>query len=152
MIYGTSRDRNMARLLRFLKRSPVVPLPGGGHGLQQPVNVDDLADAVLSCIERPASIHHVYNIAGPEPLTLRELVQEAARAVGRRLLIVPVPLRATIAAARWLERTRLVPVGAEQLGRLAEDKAFDITPARRDLEYRPRPFSDGIDEEARSMR
>jgi uncharacterized protein YbjT (DUF2867 family) len=29
MIYGAAGDRNMERLIRFLARSPVVPLPGG---------------------------------------------------------------------------------------------------------------------------
>jgi uncharacterized protein YbjT (DUF2867 family) len=152
MIYGTQRDRNMARLLRFISRSPLVPLPGGGRRLQQPVHVDDLAAAIVSAAQRPISIQRAYDIAGPTPLALRDVVDEAAEAVGRRPLLVPLPLRATIAIARILERTGRGPVRAEQIERLAEDKAFDITPAVRDLAYAPRPFFEGINQEAKLMR
>ena len=53
MIYGAPGDRNMSRLLALLIRArrglpgvglPVVlPVPGGGRGLQQPVHVADIA-------------------------------------------------------------------------------------------------------------
>jgi uncharacterized protein YbjT (DUF2867 family) len=33
MIYGAPDDRNLARLLRLLKKTPVIPLPGGGRRL-----------------------------------------------------------------------------------------------------------------------
>ena len=39
----------------------------------------------------------------------------------------------------------------EQLRRLAEDKAFAIDDAVRDLDYAPRPFAEGIRAEARAM-
>src|SRR5258706_3015612 len=35
MIYGDAGDRNLSRLIRFLARWPVVPLPGGGRALIQ---------------------------------------------------------------------------------------------------------------------
>ena len=152
MIYGGPGDRNMARLLRLIQRAPVVPLPGGGAGLQQPVHVEDLADAIVACLDAEASIGQAYDVAGPEPLSLRQVVQEAGRAVGRRLFLLPVPLGPAIAAARAYERTSSRPrLKAEQLERLGEDKAFDITAARRDLAYRPRSFREGIVQEWEAM-
>ena len=38
---------------------------------------------------------------------------------------------------------------AEQISRLTENKAFDISRAEVDLDFRPRSFSEGIDAEAR---
>ncbi len=149
MIYGAPGDRNMARLLGLLRRSPIVPLPGGGQGLQQPVHVEDLAGAVVAALAAPGAIGREYEIAGPEPLALREVVRQSAQAVGRTPRIVPVPLRPVIAAARLHERVSGRPrVRAEQLERLAEDKAFDIGPARHDLGFNPRSFAAGIREEA----
>jgi nucleoside-diphosphate-sugar epimerase len=53
-----------------------------------------------------------------------------------------------VAAARLYEKVAGTPrLKAEQLERLAEDKAFDIAAARNDLGYEPRPFSQGIKEE-----
>lgn len=149
MIYGTPGDRNMARLLRALARLPVVPLPGGGRGLQQPVHVDDLAQAVVAALEAPAALRRAYDLAGPEPLTLAQVVHQAAAAAGRRPRAVPVPLAPAVALARAYEA--LVPsprLRAEQVARLGEDKAVDIGPARADLGFSPRPFAEGIAAEA----
>jgi uncharacterized protein YbjT (DUF2867 family) len=145
MIYGRPGDRNLERLVRLVRRSPVIPLPGGGHGLQQPVHVDDLADAVVRCLERDGTTGRCFDLAGPEPLTLRELVETTAAVVGRTVRLVPVPLRPAVAGAKVYERLRRRPaVRAEQLERLGEHKAFDISAAVDALGFGPRPFAEGM--------
>lgn len=149
MIYGGSGDRNMHRLLALLRRAPMMVVPGGGTRLQQPVHVEDLAAALVAALSADAAVARTYDIAGPEPLTLRSLILEAGRAVGRRPRLVPLPLGPTIRLARLYERVVARPrVKAEQVERLAEDKAFDITAARRDLAFAPRSFADGIRQQA----
>jgi hypothetical protein len=60
-----------------------------------------------------------------------------------------VPLAPVIAATRAYERVSRRPrIRAEQWQRLAEDKAFPIHDASRDLDYAPRSFADGIRGEA----
>ena len=54
MIYGTARDRNISRLLRFLRRWPIFPVCG--NALWQPIYVEDLADAVLAALDAPRAI------------------------------------------------------------------------------------------------
>lgn len=153
MIYGAAGDRNLARLLRVLRRVPIFPLPAGGRRLQQPVHVEDLAAALSAAVRTDAAIVRTYDIAGPEALTFRQLVAEAATAVGRRPLFVNVPLRPAIAVLRGYERVSRRPrIKAEQLERLAEDKAFSIAEANRDLGYAPRSFRDGIRAEAAELR
>jgi uncharacterized protein YbjT (DUF2867 family) len=151
MIYGDPGDRNLSRLLPLLRRLPVLPVPGAAH-LQQPVHVADVANAVLTAAERPAAAGHIYDVAGPEPLTFTELLRTAARAVASRTRFVPVPLSPMVAAARGYELLSSNPrIRVEQLRRLAEDKAFAIDDAARDLGYTPRSFADGIRDEARVM-
>lgn len=152
MIYGAPGDRNLSRLLRVLPRVPVLPVPGGGHHLQQPVHVADVAGAVLSAVERPESAGTTYDIAGPEPLSFADLLRVAAHAAGSRTRFVPVPLSPLVAVARGYELLAARPrIRAEQLQRLAEDKAFSIADAARDLGYAPRPFTEGIVAEARAL-
>jgi uncharacterized protein YbjT (DUF2867 family) len=152
MIYGAPGDRNLSRLLALLARVPVLPVPGGGRHLQQPVHVADVAGAVLSAVERPASAGITYDIAGPEPLSFGELLRVTARTVGSRARFVPVPLSPLVAAARGHEFIASRPrIRAEQLQRLAEDKVFSIDDAARDLGYAPRPFAEGILAEARAL-
>jgi uncharacterized protein YbjT (DUF2867 family) len=152
MIYGTPRDRNLVRLLRWLRRWPVVPAPLGGVTPQQPVHVDDLADAIVASLERPAAARGEYDVGGPDAVPLADLIHECAAALGRRAWILPLPLAPAHAAAVFARRLRVpFPVSPEQVLRLAESKAVDIGPARRDLGFSPRPFRDGIRAEARML-
>ncbi len=153
MIYGTPADRNMARLLHAVRRLPVLPLPGGGRRLHQPVHVDDLAAAVVNALDRPAAIHRAYDLAGPEPLTLRTVIEEAGAAVDRYPKLVPVPLTPVVGLVRLYEAVAPSPrLKSEQVTRLAEDKAVDIGPARADLDFEPRSFNEGIRAEAALLR
>jgi uncharacterized protein YbjT (DUF2867 family) len=152
MIYGAPGDRNLSRLLTLLPRVPLLPVPGGGRQLQQPVHVADVADAVLTAVERPAAAGRSYDVAGPQPLSFAGLLRTCVRAVGGRTRLLPVPLAPLVAAAHGYELLSARPrIRAEQLRRLAEDKVFAIDQAARDLGYAPRPFADGILTEARAL-
>jgi nucleoside-diphosphate-sugar epimerase len=144
MIYGTARDRNISRLLRWVRRWPIFPICG--NALWQPIYVEDLAEAVLAALDTPRSVRKAYNLAGAAPLAFSDLVRTAARAVGRRILLMPVPIASAVLAARL---TRIV--SPEQIRRLAEDKAFDTTAAARDFGFAPRSFAEGVRLEARSL-
>jgi nucleoside-diphosphate-sugar epimerase len=146
MIYGTHRDRNISRLLRWLRRWPVMPVCG--DGLWQPIYVEDLVDAVLAALDSPAAIGRAYNLAGgPPALRFSELVRVAGRSVGRDVLLLPVPLRLAVVLARL---TRVVK--PEQVWRLAEDKAFDFSDACRDFGFAARGFAEGVSLEVRQLR
>ncbi len=152
MIYGDPGDRNLSRLLALLRRTPVLPMPGGGRHLHQPVHVADVADAVLNAAERPTAAGVTYDVAGPEPIPFADMLRISAGVVGSRTRFVPVPLTPVVALAHGYERLSRRPrIRAEQLLRLAEDKAFAVDAAARDLGYAPRPFADGIRAEAQAM-
>jgi nucleoside-diphosphate-sugar epimerase len=144
MIYGTARDRNISRLLHFLKRWPVFPL--AGNGLWQPIYVEDAADAVVCALDSPRTSRRVYNVAGAQPLALADLVRIAARAVGRNVHLFRVPLRAAVLGAKL---TRIVT--PEQVLRLVEDKAFSYAEATRDFGFAPRSFAEGVAREAEAL-
>jgi nucleoside-diphosphate-sugar epimerase len=149
MIYGTPGDRNVARLLRVLRRAPLVPLPGGGHGLMQPVHVEDLATGIVQALEVERAVGESINIPGPSPMSFRDLILSAASAVGRRPVLVPVPFGPVMTAVRLLEDRGAAPrVSSEQLERLQEDKAFDVEPAQTLLGLTGRSFDEGVRAEA----
>ena len=152
MIYGTPADRNMVRLLEWIRRFPVVTVPGAGLTLQQPVHVDDLVAAILASLAQTHSGSRAYDVGGPAPIALRDVVREAGRAMGRRAWVLPTPLKATYRVATLLQRLRLPsPVRPEQVLRLEESKAVDISPAMRDLGFAPRSFAEGIRAEAEML-
>jgi nucleoside-diphosphate-sugar epimerase len=153
MIYGSELDKNMSKLLRFLDRSPVFPLFGPGTNLWQPVYFEDCAAGVLAALESDRAVGRSYDLPGPEPLTYRELVETAARALGRNTRIVPLPLEPVRRALNAAEAIKVpLPIKAEQVLRLREDKAYPHDEAREDLGYAPRPLREGIALEVERLR
>jgi len=145
MIYGTERDRNMARLIRFIARFPLIPVFGRGENLQQPIYVEDLARVIVDAVISDVSINKAYNVPGKYPLTYNQVIDQTAAAVGRRVIKVNVPVALAVGLLRGYERLARKPLlKAEQVLRLNEDKAFSYEEAKRDLGFQPRPFADGI--------
>jgi len=61
--------------------------------------------------------------------------------------------RPVVAGLAALERLPVrLPIKAEQIRRLNEDKAFDYQNAARDFGYRPRSLADGLRQELEEMR
>jgi len=153
MIYGSERDRNVHRLLRFLDRSPFFPIFGPGTNLWQPVYHEDCARGVFEALERPASVRRSYDLPGADPLTYLDLVKTAAAALGRSPRIVRLPIEPVRRALAAAERLRLpLPIDSGQVMRLREDKAYSYERARLDLDYAPRPFSEGVALEVACLR
>lgn len=146
MIYGTPRDRNVWRLINYLRTWPVVPVVGSGLALQQPVYVEDVAQAILKAVQCDDSIGRIYNLAGASPLSFLDMIDTVCRQLRRSVARLHIPLSPARVAARILRPLGL-PVTPEQVQRLSEDKAFDISPARSDLCYTPLSFSDGLTRE-----
>ena len=152
MIYGTARDRNVSRLLRWLRMWRVMGLPAGGRALQQPIHVADVAHALVTCLLTDATAGRTYNISGREPISFRDMVREAAAALGVRPLLLPVPLAPLATVVGLAERLHIpVRLRAEQLHRIAEDKAFPHDEATRDFGFSPRSFAEGAREEAHTL-
>jgi uncharacterized protein YbjT (DUF2867 family) len=57
----------------------------------QPVAVDDVVDAMRSCLHGGASSHQTYELGGPRVYTLREIVSLAAKLTHRRRWIIGLP-------------------------------------------------------------
>ena len=152
MIYGSSRDRNMCRLIRYLQRWPAIPVFGHGEHLQQPVYVEDLAAAIVQSLLTERSRGRSYNVSGRAPLTYNQLIETVCEALGRKVRKVHLPAAPLVTAFNALERFPLrLPVRAEQILRLNEDKAFDSREAIEDFGYRPRSFAEGIKLELQEM-
>ncbi|MEF7615227.1 complex I NDUFA9 subunit family protein [Aquincola sp. MAHUQ-54] len=69
---------------------PVIPLAGADARFQ-PCWVDDVAEALVRCLERPETIGQTYECAGPQVYTLRELVRLAGRWAGHPRPVLALP-------------------------------------------------------------
>jgi len=66
-------------------------LIGGGHNLQQPLYVNDLARAVVAATAPTVANNLVLDLVGPVSLPERDLVERAARLRGRQVRLGSIP-------------------------------------------------------------
>jgi nucleoside-diphosphate-sugar epimerase len=152
MIYGSPRDRNMWRLIQFLRLSPLVPIFGDGNHLQQPIHVDDVARAVTSCLSSDRTIGKNYNIAGRHPITYDNVVDTVARQLNKSVRKMHLPSQPAVFFLKLLEHLHIpFPVKAEQILRLNENKNFGYEEAKIDFGFAPMSFEDGIRLELKSL-
>jgi nucleoside-diphosphate-sugar epimerase len=141
MIYGTPLDRNMSKLIKYISRRRVIPLPGGGKSLFQPVSAFDLASCITTALISPAAAGKSYEISGGSVHQLREIVEMIAGMLGRKVTMIPVPLRAAVSVLKILPSP---PVKPAQIMRLLEDKVFDHSAAAADLGLSPVTLEEGL--------
>jgi uncharacterized protein YbjT (DUF2867 family) len=102
IIFGPEDDffNKFANLARFL---PALPLIGGGNTKFQPVFVGDVAQAILTCIEQPATRGKIYELGGPDVCTFRQILETILRVTDRKRFLVPVPFRLASIKAFFLQ-------------------------------------------------
>lgn len=98
--------------------------------LEQPIYAGDVVAAMVNALAFDTPRDAVFDLAGPESLPRRALVQRAAAAAGRTVRVYSLPLRLGLGFAWLLERTRAAPpVTREMLRVLDHDDAIDPHPA-----------------------
>jgi nucleoside-diphosphate-sugar epimerase len=146
MIYGALGEDNVRRLAALLKRLPVLPLPGGGRSMLQPIHQSDVTRAILAATEHPWIGPHAMIIAGADAVFYFDFVRAIAAASGAaQPRVMSVPAWVLMAAAT---ATRFIPgvptIAGAEIRRLLEDKSFDITPMREVLGIEPISLAEGL--------
>ena len=90
VIFG-AQDRLLNLFARLQAVAPVIPLAGANARLQ-PVWVEDVAEAIVRCLDTPTTIGQTIECVGPDICTLAELVQMAGRWSGHDRPILPLPM------------------------------------------------------------
>jgi len=76
---------------RKLTPPVLAPLPGGGETRFQPIYVEDIVPMLADALEDD-HVGEIYEIGGPEVLTLAQVAKLARKARGQSVRIVPVPM------------------------------------------------------------
>lgn len=161
IIFGPE-DEFFNRFADMARKSPLLPLIGGGRTRFQPVYVGDVAAAVAAACDGHARSGTVYELGGPEVVTFAKLLERTQEWAGRRraylrlpfwmakvaaALTVPLPnsLRPlTVDQVRMLQTDNVVSAAAEAEGRtlkglgvLSAHAVDSIVPAYLE-QYRPK--------------
>ncbi len=119
-VYGPRQRPEMAiaRFIRSIDRGEPIPFFGDGESLRDYTYVDDIADGVEAAMQGPPGFD-IVNLGGSRPVTLKRLVEEIERALGKTARLerhanqpgdVPVTYAAVEKAERLLNFKARVPL------------------------------------------
>ncbi|MEW6568983.1 MAG: NAD(P)H-binding protein [Chloroflexota bacterium] len=98
-------DHFTSWLAMLLAISPLVlPIPGDGSTMLQPLWVEDLATCLAWALDDPATIDQTYEIGGPEFLTLHAVIHMVMQETGIRRILLPTRTPYLRLSARLLRR------------------------------------------------
>ena len=144
LVYDGFGDRNVARMIRLVRRIRVLPIARPSSGLRQPIHAGDVAGAILGALDNPRAADRSFNIAGGEVLTYRAMAERVFRSQGLvpRFVSLPVPwLRLGFAAAARVGILRETGFGSAVFARMNQDLVFDVAEGLEVLGYAPRRFA-----------
>lgn len=105
-----------------------APLPGGGKARFQPIWIGDLAPMLADGVD-DAHDGEIYEVGGPEILTLADVAKLVRQAEGQRVTVVPVPMALVGAGLKIGGTIPGVPMGGDQYRSLK----FDNTVRENDV-------------------
>ncbi len=155
-IYGPGETRFL-KLARLIHQRRFVMF-GDGEVEYHFIHWRDLSDAFVRCAEQEAAVGQTYIIADDHPLTLNQIVNTVADALGVRRPRVRLPLSLLKVSAVMCEFAfkplRLSPpIHRRRAAWFSSCRSFDITKARRELGYEPNVApEDGLADMVRSYR
>ena len=120
VVFG-AEDQFFNRFAAMATISPVLPLIGGGHTRFQPVYVGDVADAVVKCLDDPATAGRTYELGGPKVYTFRELIELVLTEIRRKRLLVNLPFGLAAMQARLMSILPNPPLTPDQVELLKRD-------------------------------
>ncbi len=147
MLLGRGTEAAAALRRRLDRR--VVALLRGGRTVQQPLAVSDAARAAIGACDPVTAAGRTLELAGPTPVTDREILDRAARLLGRRVRIVPVPAWSARLALGALRLAGRRGFSLDALEVLTTDTRLDPAPATRALGLGPASLDEMIRESVR---
>lgn len=103
----------------------VSVLPGGGKTRFQPIWVGDLVPMMSDAVEDETHVGQVYEIGGPDKMTLAEIAKLIHKSDGRSTTIVPLPMGLAKIGLTVAGSVPGFPMGADQYRSLKFDNVTD---------------------------
>jgi NADH dehydrogenase len=90
VVFGPE-DQFTNRFAALAQISPVLPLIGGGLTKLQPVYVGDVATAVADAVDGKTKPGAIYELGGPEVLSMRRIMEIILSITERRRMLISLP-------------------------------------------------------------
>jgi nucleoside-diphosphate-sugar epimerase len=129
LVYGPGVKGNFIRLMQLIDKQ--VPLPLGAIQNQRSlIYLDNLVDAIRVCLTHPKAAGKTFLVSDEDDVSTPGLIRRIAAAMGRRPLLLPVPVSLMKWASAFFGKKAAVD-------RLLGSLCVDMTPLREELGWNP---------------
>jgi len=142
-VYGPD-DVALNRFLSFARILPFVPLTGDGRQALAPVFVSDVARLAADSLRDPAAVSGVFEVGGPQTLTMREIIRVALRVAGLRRPLLPAPAPLLKLAAWPLQLLPAPPLTPAAVDFVNQPATVDVGPLLARMPRRLTPLEEGL--------
>lgn len=143
-VYGPE-DKSLNKFLNMARFLPFVPLIGNaGKQQMQPVFIDDVARAVADSLENPAANNQLFELGGPEVMSMSEVVRTALRVSGRKRLLLPAPAFVMKLVASVVQFAPGKPLTPNAIDFITHDALADPAAIQQALGLRVTPLREGL--------
>lgn len=119
VIFGVG-DQFFNRFAALARMAPLTPVVAADTRFQ-PVYVDDVAHAAALAVEGAAA-PGIYELGGPEVMSLRQVMQRVTAVIQRRRVLLPVPFVAAAPLAFGLDMVQKLTFGLVENSCLTRDQ------------------------------
>ena len=111
---------------------PIMITPRWVQSRTQPIALDDLLAYLVGVAQRDAAGDAIYDVKGPETLTYAQLIKQYGEVVGKRRILLPVPVLTPRLSSYWLDLVTAVPTSVVRplVDGLRHDLVGDDAPIR----------------------
>lgn len=142
-IYGP-RDVSLNRFLGFARFLPFIPIVGDGKTRISALFIDDLAAHVVAAVERDDVRGRIFEIGGPDVLSMDEVVRAALKAAGKKRFLMHQPaslMKMVAGIAQHLPGRLLTP---DAVDFITMDGVADTGPLVEAFGLRLTPIAEGL--------
>jgi NADH dehydrogenase len=101
--------------IRLVTTPFVTALPGGGRTMTfQPIWIEEFTPLLADCVDADGHAGQLYEIGGPEQLSLADVTKAIYRARGQSAAVVPVPIALAKVGLTLADPLPFVPMGRGQ--------------------------------------
>jgi len=142
--FGPGSKDFINRLANWVRKWPVIPCIGGKNCKLSPVHVDDAVAGIVSSLKIEGIINKTFVLAGPETMTIEELIDRLCLFFKIKKGKVNLPLSMISLFAQISSRMGMNIIMPDQIPRLACKKPDYDAKSGAELGFTPRKLEEGL--------
>lgn len=137
-------DVSLNRFLGFARLLPFVPMTNFGGQRLAPIFIDDVAGISADALASEAGRDRVFEVGGPETLSMRQIIGRALGVAGIRRPIMPAPALLMKLVAWPMQLLPRPPLTRDAVDFINQSATVDTAPLQATLPRRLTPLDEGL--------